>query len=657
MKPIWKLTAAFIGVSVTLDFALSGYGHPEFWWHSIPAFDFVYGFIGCGGIIFFFQVARAPVFDAGRGLLRRGSMINPAVVLFASALVVLFARGAAYRVVLVVGPLLALASWERLELDFTSQWNIPIGEDTLVLLRVDSLSLVFALIFCLITLIGMLYALHNDNRVEHAATFVYAGASVGVVFAGDWVSLFVCWELMAVASLFVVWHGGTERSARAGYRYMLVHIFGGSLLFAGILMHLATGGSLEVTALTATDTSPLAFWLILLGVGVNAAIPPLHAWLTDSYPEASVTGSVFLSAFTTKTAVYVLIRVFPGTEALVYVGALMALYGVVFAVIENDIRRLLAYHIVSQVGYMVAGVGLGTALSLDGAAAHAYSHILYKSLLFMGTGAVLYATGLRTLTDLGGIADRMKPALLLYMVGAFSISGVPLFNGFISKAMIVSAAVAEHRPAVELMLSLASVGTFLTWGLKLPYFTFFGRDKGIECRPIPTNMIVGMSVGALLCFVYGVAPALLYNLLPYGAEYHPYTVDHILSGTELLIGTALAFWLLRSKLAGERTITLDTDWIYRRPFAQLADHVIAAVRAAGERVAAGRAKLVDRVWQLTQEPTSALPAKGPSSALPAGRGPGTQDLDPYRFRAPIGATVFWVTVYFVLVAVVTLWVL
>lgn len=572
-------------------------------------------------------------------------MINPSIVLFATAAIVPLLRGTTRKVVLVVGCLAALVAWERLELD--SQWNVHIGEVTLELLRVDALSLVFGLIFTLITFIGIVYALHNKHGFEHASTLVYAGASIGVVFAGDWLSLFVFWELMAVSSLFVVWYGGTERAARAGYRYILVHIFGGSLLFAGILVHLAHGGGLEVEPLAESGTGELAFWLILLGVAVNAAVPPLHAWLADSYPEASVTGSVFLSAFTTKTAVYVLIRVFPGTEILIFVGAFMAIYGVVFAVIENDIRRLLAYHIVSQVGYMVAAVGLGTPLALDGAAAHAYSHILYKALLFMGTGAVLYTTGFRKLTDLGGIAGRMKLVVLLYMVGAFSISGVPLFNGFISKAMIVSAAVAIDRPGVELLLNLAAIGTFLTWGLKLPYFTFFGPDKGIEVRPLPLNMFVAMAVGALLCIVYGIFPSLLYNLLPYRVEYHPYTLDHVVSGTELLIGTGLAFWLLHNRLAGEPTITLDTDWFYRRPLAAAIARLIDGVRALGEGASALRATLVQAVWAFTQQP----------SALGAGADQHAEDYDPYRFRLPIGATVFWVVVYFVVVAVATLWML
>ena len=410
-------------------------------------------------------------------------MMHPGFVLFLTAVIVPLVRGTARRVVLAAGTVAALISWESL--DFTSGWRVTVAGYSLTLLHVDPLSLVFSLIFTLVTFVGILYALHNNRAGEHVSTLVYAGSSLGVVLAGDWATLFVFWELMAVSSLFLIWQSGTERSARAGYRYLLVHIFGGSLLFAGILVHLARGGGFAVSALTTSETDPLAFWLILLGVAINAAIPPLHAWLTDAYPEASVTGSVFLSAFTTKTAVYVLLRLFPGADVLVWAGVAMALYGVVYAVLENDIRRLLAYHIVSQVGYMVAGVGMGTSLALDGATAHAFSHILYKSLLFMGMGAVIYATGLRKLTELGGIANRMKLVVVLYAVGACSISGFPLFNGFISKSMIVSAAAEAHLPVVELLLTLASVGTFLHTGLKLPYFTFFGPKKDLELRPLP----------------------------------------------------------------------------------------------------------------------------------------------------------------------------
>ena len=571
---------------------------------------------------------------------------HPGLVLFATALLVLVTRGGLRKLVLLSGAALGLLSWSGLET--APAWGFTVGEYSLNLIHVDALSRLFTLIFALVTFIGIVYALGNRRGGEQAATLVYAGASMGVVLAGDWASLFVFWELMAVSSLVLIWAGGTPASAKAGFRYLLVHISGGSLLFAGILVHLARGGALGIEALTKEGVDPTAFWLILLGVAVNAAIPPLHAWLTDAYPEASVTGSVFLSAFTTKTAVYVLLRVFPGAEVLVFAGVVMALYGVVYAVLENDIRRLLAYHIVSQVGYMVAGVGMGTALSLDGAAAHAFSHILYKSLLFMGTGAVIYATGLRKLTELGGISHRMKLVVLLYTVGAFSISGVPLWNGFISKSMIISAAALDHRPVVELLLTLASIGTFLHTGLKLPYFTFFGPKKDIEVRPVPWNMLAGMGLGALLCTAYGIMPGLLYRLLPGGSNYHPFTLDHVVSSVQLLTGTAIAFWMLLEKLGGEATISLDTDWFYRRPLARLMQGLIEWVSQAG-RVAGdvGRA-LAGRAYHFSQDPTAVL-------ELGVERDERSPDFDPYRFSSPIGFTIFWIAVYFTLVAAYALW--
>ena len=442
------------------------------------------------------------------------SALHPAFVLFVTAGVAMAARGVLRQVVLLAGTLATLwAVWE-LDTAATLSWALP--NYTLQVLRVDALSHVFGLIFSLIACIGVLYALHVRRGGEHAATLVYAGGGLGVVFAGDWITLFVFWEMMAVASLFVVWFGGTAQSQAAGYRYLLVHIFGGSLLFCGILIHLLHGGETGLAALTQSDTPDAAFWLILLGVAINAAVPPLHAWLTDAYPEASVTGSVFLSAFTTKTAVYVLIRLFPGAEVLLWAGVVMTLYGVVYAILENDIRRLLAYHIVSQVGYMVAAVGMGTALALNGSGA---PRLLPHPL----QGAAVHGRRRGDPGDRQAQAQRPWRAesapchsfSALYMIAAFSISGVPLFNGFTSKSMIVSAAAYAHLPVPELLLTLAGVGTFLSVGLKLPYFTFMGGDRGLTAQRLPVNMLLAMGVGAFFCVWLGIFPQALYERLPF----------------------------------------------------------------------------------------------------------------------------------------------
>jgi multicomponent Na+:H+ antiporter subunit D len=512
-----------------------------------------------------------------------------------------------------------------------------LGHD-LRLLVADPLSRVFALVFAVMACLGTLYALHVRRGGEQAATLVYAGSSLGVVFAGDWVTLFLFWEMMAVASTAVVWCGG-DRALAAGFRYLFVHLASGSLIFVGIALLVPTG----VVGMGQVPPGA-AFWLLLTGVAINAAIPPLHAWLTDAYPESSVTGSVFLSAFTTKTAVYVLVRAFAGTEILVWAGVAMALYGVVFAVLENDIRRLLAYHIVSQVGYMVAGVGIGTALALDGATAHAFCHILYKALLFMGAGAVLEATGRRRLTELGGIAGGMKAVVVLYMVGAFSISGVPLFNGFVSKSMVVSAAAEGGWPVFELLLTLASIGTFLHTGLKLPWFTFFATPRGLAPRPIPRNMLAAMGVAAALCVGLGVAPSWLYARLPFGAAYEPYTLDHVLSALQLLLGTGAAFVLLRGQLGGEPTVSLDTDWLYRRPLRRLGARTVSFAGATGRRLEGAGLSFARAAAAFAHDPLHAFgDAVG---RRPGERGSGAEGGEPGfdvdLGRLPIGATVLWI---------------
>lgn len=489
-------------------------------------------------------------------------LFMPAIILIIGAFIISVLPQKIRASAFLLFPLAALAIiWQ-----FPDEYSLTIsfGSYELVLMYVDSLSRIFGTIFSMVAVIGGVYAFHIEDTGQQSSALFYAGGALGVAFAGDYLTLYIFWELMAVSSTYLVWARQTEESDKAGMRYLIVHIFGGSLLLSGILWHVADTGSILITNLP--DVYTISSVLILLGVALNSAIPPLHAWLADAYPQATITGAVFMSAFTTKSAVYLLIRVFPGWDILIWFGVVMALYGVVYAVLANDIRQILAYHIVSQVGYMVAGVGIGTEMALNGTTAHAFSHILYKSLLFMGAGAVIYATGKSKLTELGGIAGKMKAVVFLYMIGAFSISGFPLFNGFISKSIIVSAAGDSHLETVMLLLILASVGTFLHTGLKLPYFTWFGESKSnITVGSVPKNMIIAMGIGAFLCTLFGIYPSLLYRYLPYPSEYNPYTVYHLVEMIQILVLTFIGFWMLRVKLRGEALIALDTDWFYRKP--------------------------------------------------------------------------------------------
>jgi len=486
--------------------------------------------------------------------------LHPGLVLILGAWLIPLTRGTVKRAVMLGLPIAALALCLSSEPGTFGTVSF-LGQE-LTFGRIDRLSLVFSCVFSLMALLGMVFALHVDDDFQHVSALTYAGGALGVTFAGDFLSLYVFWELMAISSGLLVWLGRQRDSVAAGFRYMLVHVFGGLLLLAGVVLYWSQTGTLAFGDLGESAGSA-AWWLILAAFLLNAAVPPLGAWLPDAYPEASVTGALFMTAFTTKSAVYVLIRGFPGTELLIWLGAAMAIYGVVYAVLENDARRLLAYHIISQVGYMVCGIGIGTQLALNGATAHAFAHILYKALLFMGAGAVLQTTGRRKLTEMGGLYKTMPITVGLYMIGACAISAVPLFSGFVSKSMVVSAAGEVHNAAVFLMLTLASAGTFLHTGLKLPYYMFFAKDAGIAGHEPPRNMLVAMGLAAILCIGIGIFPGLLYARLPHPADYVPYTIGHVTSTLGMLGFTALGFFLLLKLLDPKPTVSLDTDWFYK----------------------------------------------------------------------------------------------
>ena len=434
----------------------------------------------------------------------------------------------------------------------------------LVFGRVDKLSMLFAYVFHLISFIAILYALHVKDNLQQMAGLLYAGSALGAIFAGDLFSFFIFWEMLTVCSIFLIWARRTDAALGAGYRYLLVHAAGGLCLLAGIVIHINQTGSIQFGYL---GLNGLGSYLIFLGFGLNCAWPLFHPWLTDSYPEATITGTVFLSAFTTKVAVYALARSFPGTEALIWIGAVMTGFPIFYAVIENDLRRVLAYSLVNQVGFMVCGIGIGTALAINGAVCHAFNDILFKGLLFMSMGAVMYRTGKINGTDLGGLYRTMPLTCIFCMVGAASISAFPLFSGFVSKSMVMDAAASGHMRIVWFILLFASAGVFHHAGIKIPYFAFFSHDSGMRPKEAPVHMLLAMGIAAFLCIFIGTYPAPLYALLPYPVDYVPYTAPHVVGQTQLLFFSALAFTLLlRAGIypAEIRCINLDSDWFYRK---------------------------------------------------------------------------------------------
>lgn len=492
------------------------------------------------------------------------------IMIVASMFLPLVARKTQPLIVLIVSIISLDLFWFAPEGQYA---NLEMFGLSLNLVRMDSLSRIFGVVFHLAAIIAAIYALHVRDTKQHVAGLAYAGAAIGAACAGDLMTLFVYWELTAVASVFLVWASGGMRAYLSGMRYLIIQVTSGVLLLSGAIIQYVETGSLAFGSFV-SDEGTLG-WpgrLVLVAFGIKCAFPLLHNWLQDSYPEATPTGTVFLSAFTTKLAVYSLIRGFAGFEPLIWVGCTMTLFPIIFAVIENDLRRVLAYSLNNQLGFMVTGIGIGTELAINGTVAHAFCHIIYKSLLFMSMGAVLYRVGTTKATELGGLHKSMPWTTGFCMIGAGAISGFPLLSGFVSKSMIISAAGEQHLLWVWIILLIASAGVMEHSGIKIPFFAFFAHDSGKRPAEAPMNMLVAMGIAAFFCVGIGVAYPLLYRMLPFPCDYHPYTITHVVTQLQLLMFAMLAFVvLMKSGLypAEERATVLDTDWVYRRGLPKL----------------------------------------------------------------------------------------
>jgi multicomponent Na+:H+ antiporter subunit D len=550
----------------------------------------------------------------------------PAFILILAALLIAVARPALRPAIVLLAPLVTLWAIWRLPdgVLLTTQFlGYPIE-----LVESGKLQRLFATVFTVMAFAGGLFGLKQARWTELAAAYAYAAGAVGVSFAGDLITMFLFWEFMAIFSTVVVWCGGTEAARRAGVRYAIMHLVGGVVLKIGIEGIMIHTGSIDIRPL---DLDTFDAWVVLVGVLINAAAPPFSQWLSDAYPESSPTGAVFLSAFTTKTAVLALILLFPGAEVLVWVGLYMVFYGIIYALLENDMRRILAYSIVNQVGFMVCGVGIGTQMALNGAAAHAFAHIIYKALLLMSAGAVMYQTGRRKCTDLGGLYQSMPLTMACGMIGALAISAFPLTSGFVSKSLISEAAGQQGLELVWLLLTAASAGVFLHAGIKFPWFVFFHRDSGLRPADPPWNMRAAMLLFAAACIALGCFPGLLYPLLPYAVDYVPYTAAHVVTQLQLLLFAGLAFFVLLSRMERTLTVTLDFDWFYR----------VLLVRVAA---------VVERTWdwlraglrELRQDLRTVLGPRYEAWFLPRGWLAQTW---------PTGSMALWVTVILVLLVV------
>jgi multicomponent Na+:H+ antiporter subunit D len=532
-------------------------------------------------------------------------IVPPAAIFIVGALIVPFLRGKLKSSLMLLLPVLVFAV--LLKMPEGKYWTLQVLDYHLIFGRVDKLSMAFGYIFTIITFIGILFALKVDDDLQHVSALGYAGGALGVTFAGDFFTLYIFWEVLAISSTFLILARRTKSSQGAAYRYILVHVVGGLCLLAGIVITVQETGTLEFGTIGLNGAGS---WFIFIGIALNAAIFPLHPWLQDAYPEATVTGAVFMSVLTTKSAVYVMVRTFPGSEFLVWAGLIMAVVPVFYALLENDIRRVLAFSIISQGGFMIVGIGIGTDLSINGTVAHAFCSILYTALLFMSAGSILHMTGKIKCTDLGGLYKTMPLTTLFFAIGALSISGMPLLNGFISKSMVISAAGHEKMAIPWLILLFVSGATFIYAGLKVPVASFFRGESPPEAKEPPLNMLLAMGITAFLCLVIGIFPGFLYHLLPYPVHYVPYTGAHIVTQLQLMMFGGLAFYFLfifgyyPEEVEG---INLDTDWFYRkggRLFYIFVDKVLNGINSLSNRFIVR--DLSEKLGQWSRVPVSSL---------------------------------------------------
>lgn len=498
----------------------------------------------------------------------------PFLIFFAGALLVGVTRGIARSVVLVALPVLGALNLYVMGEGIYLQ--LPLLNYELTLVRADKLSMLFGYLFHLAAFLAIIFSLHVKDTVQQVSGLLYAGSALGAVFAGDLITLFVFWELLAVTSVFLVLAPRTAASYGSAMRYLLIQVLSGVILLSGALVRAHETGTI---AFDFIGLEGLSGWLIFLAIGIKCGFPLLHNWLTDSYPESTPTGTVFLSAFTTKVAVYMLARSFAGTELLVYIGATMTMFPIFFAVIENDLRRVLAYSMINQVGFMVVGIGLGTALAINGAVAHAFNDVIFKGLLFMTMGAVLMRAGTTKASELGGLYKSMPLTTTFCIVGAASISAFPLFSGFVSKSMVMVAALEEGHPIIWLALLFASAGVLEHAGIKIPYFAFFAHDSGIRTTEPPKNMLIAMGLAAAICIFNGSYPWILYSMLPFPVEYAPYTAAHVLTQMQLLLFASLgvvALMLTGYYPPEVRGINIDAEWSYRKALPALVRWIVSA---------------------------------------------------------------------------------
>ncbi len=554
--------------------------------------------------------------------------VNPAVIMTVGAVLgALIPNGfAAIRRPLMM-IFVAMSAFQLNRLGLGEFGALSIFGEPVTMLRIDPLSRIFAVVFHIATALNLLYAWRSRDRAQDFASLAYPAAALGGVLAGDLITLFVWWEIAAITSVFLVWAPGTRATFVAGMRYLTIQVLSGVLLLAGVVLVYRETGSFafgEIGLRDAQGAMKASGLVMLTAFGIKAAFPLLHNWVQDAYPKASFSGTIVLSVFTTKLAVASIARAFPGEPELILIGAVMTIFPIFFALIENDLKKVLCYSINNQVGFMVVGVGFGTAASINGAVGYAFTNIIFESLLFMAVGAAVYRTGTSKATELGGLYRTMPLTMAFAIVGAMSISAFPGFAGFVTKGLIIDAAGEANHFLIWLVLLFASAGVLEHAGIKIPYFTFFAHDSGKGPKEAPPEMLLAMGISAFLCIAIGVRPEPLYALMPYPeavADYHPYAPYHVIEQLQLLLWAVLAFAaliLLKWYPAEVPSTNLDTDWFYRVPGRGLLGWAVAAVRAvwrlAWRLFSTRTQEIMDRIYAV-HGPEGALARSWPTGFM------------------------------------------
>ena len=492
---------------------------------------------------------------------------------------------------------------------------IQLQEIQFILHHSDNLSFPFAIVFHIAAFLVIIYGAHIKDWKEQLAILSYSGAAIAALHAGDLFTLFLWWEATAFTSVILIFSGKTYRAYKSAIRYIVIQVGSGILLLSGAILLFQNSNEAIFQELDINSTAGL---LVFIAFGIKAAFPFFNGWLQDSYPEASEVGTVALSAFTTKLAIYALARSFAGVEILIYIGALMTFFPIFFAVIENDLRRVLAFSLNNQLGFMVVAIGIGTELAINGAVAHAFAHIIYKGLLFMSMGAVLYRVGTCKASELGGLFKYMPITAVCSIVGAVSISAFPLFSGFVAKSLIMSSLGYEGLTFIYFMLLFASAGVLHHSGIKIPFFAFFAHESGLKPKEAPMNMIVAMILSSLLCILIGIFPSQFYQILPYNTYYQPYDFSHVLSQLQLLMFAVFAFiclWHFKIYPPELNSTVLNSDWFYRVLFYKIINIFISRVFKIWDNFSKKIISLIIFLYQVIQRSS----VQSGNSAVKVGR--------------------------------------